>query len=164
MYGENTKTIAIPIYKVLPYLVMLYRTSSARARSLRREHSAQLRKLHPHPPRPSRVTNRACAQSLCHVCAPDFVSFYLASRHPVQLFVTWTLAQVGKTWKGRRDHAPHLQSQIEGGRRAYAEGESVKDSNEPLKRRKRRRYAVLDADRGIEPGARRSLHRRDRTV
>ena len=22
MYGENTKTIAIPIYKVLPYLVM----------------------------------------------------------------------------------------------------------------------------------------------
>ena len=23
MYGENTKTIAIPIYKVLPYLVIL---------------------------------------------------------------------------------------------------------------------------------------------
>ena len=25
---------------------------------------------------PSRVMSRACAQSLCHVCAPDFVSFF----------------------------------------------------------------------------------------
>ena len=37
----------------------------------------------------------------------------------------------------------------------------MKDNKEPLKQRKRRRYAVLDVDRGIEPGARRSLHRRD---
>ena len=55
-------------------------------------------------------------------------------------------------WKGKRDHAPRLPSQIEDGRRAYAEGESVKEGNEPLKQRKRRRFAVLDADRGIEPG------------
>ena len=38
----------------------------------------------------------------------------------------------------------------------------VKDSNEPLKRRKRRRYTVLD--RVIEPDVRRSLYRRDKTV
>ena len=58
--------------------------------------------------------------------------------------------------KRRGDHAPRLPSQIEGGRRAYREG------NEPLKRRKRR--AVLDADSEIEPGARRSLDRIDMSV
>ena len=29
MYGENTKTIAIPIYRVLPYPVILLRSSCA---------------------------------------------------------------------------------------------------------------------------------------
>ena len=40
----------------------------------------------------------------------------------------------------------------------------MKDSNKPFKRRKRRRYATVDADRGIELGARCSLHGRDRTT
>ena len=60
--------------------------------------------------------------------------------------------------EGTRDHAHCLPK---GGRIAYAKGESVKDSNELLKRRKRGRYTVLDAYRGMKPG---SLDRRDRIV
>ena len=41
---------------------------------------------------PSRVTSRACAQSLCHVCAPDFF-FKLHRRIRTVLFITWTLKE-----------------------------------------------------------------------
>ena len=54
----------------------------------------------------------------------------------------------GLPWKMRSDHAP--QSRCNSGKRAYAEGESVKDSTERLKPPKRERYAATDAKRDNE--------------